>query len=296
LVIPQDHYTVPQILHNKSPLHWHKTFAFGNTKLGYCGSGIHKGPPCQIQQLLTLNFQSYDFSLIGGFLVLFPVFTLTTNYPLISITLRNNIQVLGERVKFIKNWKYSSFCFSALAAVPPIILAFLTDNVSELVGVTGGLAGLFIQYTFPGLLVLFARIKMNQLLAEKEQAKLIPSIENESDNLLSKHNQKEKNQEKAVSSFSVNNDLNNDGINLNNDGVTNGSNSGGSEKNNLFKRIIEKLKKFYYLSRPIKNNVHSSPFKNVIWIIFVLVFSIIALVINLYSIVYCRVYPNSKQC
>ena len=120
-------------------------FAFGEQPFETCSNRIHDGPPCEIQALFTLNFTTYRYTLIAAFLALFPVFTLTSNYPLIAITLRNNTQILFEKVKIIHEWKYNSYLFSALASIPPIILAFAYQNISTLVSFTGGFAGLFIQ-------------------------------------------------------------------------------------------------------------------------------------------------------
>ena len=54
------------------------------------------GPACRIQGPYTLNFASYHVRLVAHFLTLFPVFTLTSNFPLISITLRNNVRALAR--------------------------------------------------------------------------------------------------------------------------------------------------------------------------------------------------------
>jgi hypothetical protein len=50
--------------------------------------------PCEILSVYSNSFVSYPIKWIGIFLAVFPVFTLSTNYPLISITLRNNIAQL----------------------------------------------------------------------------------------------------------------------------------------------------------------------------------------------------------
>lgn len=49
---------------------------------------------CAIQGPYTLNFANFHVRALADFLTLFPVFTLTSNYPLISITLRNNVRAL----------------------------------------------------------------------------------------------------------------------------------------------------------------------------------------------------------
>ena len=53
----------------------------------------------EINDLYTLNFQPdpeepWYMKVIHYFLSLFPVFTLSTNFPIIAITLRNNLQTL----------------------------------------------------------------------------------------------------------------------------------------------------------------------------------------------------------
>lgn len=82
-------------------------FAFGENPNPHCSP--YPSAACVIQSLYTLNFSSYsiqqhwftpcflyytDIRPIAIFLTLFPVFTLSTNFPLISITLRNNLMVL----------------------------------------------------------------------------------------------------------------------------------------------------------------------------------------------------------
>ena len=53
----------------------------------------------EINDLYTLNFQpepdeAWYMKVIHYFLSLFPVFTLSTNFPIIAITLRNNLKTL----------------------------------------------------------------------------------------------------------------------------------------------------------------------------------------------------------
>jgi hypothetical protein len=57
-----------------------------------------------VEDLYTLNFQPNEqghqvvtnVKFFEYFLALFPVFTLSTNFPIIGITLRNNLQVTGS--------------------------------------------------------------------------------------------------------------------------------------------------------------------------------------------------------
>ena len=62
-------------------------FAFGDQAFAHCSVRIHDGPPCQIQELFSLNFTTYHNTFIAAFLALFPVFTLTSNYVSVSISI-----------------------------------------------------------------------------------------------------------------------------------------------------------------------------------------------------------------
>ncbi|MPC76903.1 Transmembrane protein 104 [Portunus trituberculatus] len=91
------------------------------------------------------------------FLLMFPVFTLSTNFPIIAITLRNNLKSLCLR----ENRRYSFFTsrclFPLLAIIPPTLVGLATSDVEILVGITGAYAGSFIQYIVPATLVYYAR-------------------------------------------------------------------------------------------------------------------------------------------
>ena len=79
------------------------------------------------------------------FLLMFPVFTLSTNFPIIAITLRNNLKSLCLR----ENRRYSFFTsrclFPLLTIIPPTLVGLATSDVEILVGITGAYAGSFIQ-------------------------------------------------------------------------------------------------------------------------------------------------------
>ncbi|XP_054723410.1 transmembrane protein 104-like, partial [Uloborus diversus] len=125
----------------------------------------------KLQDMYTLNFEPQNcndthagesiipqnFSFIRYFLALFPVFTLSTNFPIIAITLRNNLKSL-----FLKdNKNYGIFVdkllFPILAVIPPVVIAFITEDLTILVGITGSYAGAAIQYVVPALLVYYSR-------------------------------------------------------------------------------------------------------------------------------------------
>ena len=125
------------------------------------------------------------FSLfIQYFLSLFPVFTLSTNFPIIAITLRNNLKALfdvvdeededlddsngsdgysgvsirGRRSTPTRFCKLLAKCgFPLMAILPPFMVAIFVENVQVLVSVTGSYAGAGIQYIIPIFLVFHAR-------------------------------------------------------------------------------------------------------------------------------------------
>lgn len=123
-----------------------------------------------VETMYTLNFEPQNCNATGSdkdiidrvpvlqyFLTLFPVVTLSTNFPIIAITLCNNLKSL-----FLKdNHQYSFFVerllFPVLSTIPPVAIAFATSDLQILVGITGSYAGAVIQYVVPALLVYYAR-------------------------------------------------------------------------------------------------------------------------------------------
>lgn len=96
--------------------------------------------------------------LLSYFLALFPVFTLSTSFPVVTITLRNNLKQLfvgrddSEYGFFVRR-----LFFPLLALLPPTLVALVTSDVQLLVGITGSYAGVGVQYIVPALLVFYAR-------------------------------------------------------------------------------------------------------------------------------------------
>ncbi|CAK8691106.1 unnamed protein product [Clavelina lepadiformis] len=111
-----------------------------------------------LQDIYTLNFQdscdTTNVAFLRYFLGLFPVFTLSTNFPIIAVTLRNNLQSLFKKTS---SFYINRILYPTLAIAPPIGVAFATNNLTILVGVTGSYAGAGVQYVIPAFLVLLAR-------------------------------------------------------------------------------------------------------------------------------------------
>uniref|UniRef100_A0A7E4VV90 Aa_trans domain-containing protein n=1 Tax=Panagrellus redivivus TaxID=6233 RepID=A0A7E4VV90_PANRE len=153
-----------------------------------------------VQDVYTLNFFHDDTSLLYGlidhFLVLFPVFTLTSSYIIVAITLSNNIRVLismvtGEQSTNVDNTESEALLdsgsedastiplrqlttpspavetgflnFAILYLVPfvaillPTMLSLFKDDVLILASVTGSYPGVGVQFVIPSLLVIGAR-------------------------------------------------------------------------------------------------------------------------------------------
>jgi amino acid permease len=112
---------------------------------------------------------------IDYFLNLFPVFTLSTNFPIIAITLRNNLEVmvtsLPGRFPTISE-KAGYVVFPLLALVPAALIALATEDVGILVTITGAYAGAGIQYVIPVSHVWLARRRLAQLLGEQPSRQL----------------------------------------------------------------------------------------------------------------------------
>lgn len=127
-----------------------------------------------LEDLYTLNFvpsgieqTSIFFKIIEYFLSFFPVFTLSASFPIISITLRNNLQTMFLDTSQLDayNFLVRRICFPLLAIVPPIMVTYYTDSLTKLVEFTG-YAGTGIQYLIPVCLVYSARRTCTDLLGQ----------------------------------------------------------------------------------------------------------------------------------
>lgn len=126
-----------------------------------------------IKDLYTLNFiqeddrnQSIFLKILAYFLALFPVFTLSASFPIVAITLKNNLQTIFLDTHRLQSYNYClrKVIFPILTIVPPICVTMFTENVSNLVGFTGGYGGAAIQYLIPIALVYSARRTCRNLL------------------------------------------------------------------------------------------------------------------------------------
>lgn len=120
----------------------------------------------QLDDLYTLTFfrelrhREIVLRIVGYYLALFPVFTLSTNFPIISITLRENLKDLARvMLKREKPFPFlvDRIVFPLIAITPPIVIAFATENVEVLVSITGSFPGVGVQYIIPATLAFAGR-------------------------------------------------------------------------------------------------------------------------------------------
>ena len=148
-------------------------------------SGVFAFRPSEMQPLYSLDFfnpsDPYWKLVFGIYLALFPVFTLSASFPIISVTLRENIKCLVKLIfaephirEFLgkdpieadKSVKFpfviDRFLFPVLALAPPIVIAYATQQIDILVSITGSFPGVGVQYVIPTTLVLFAHYKFKK--------------------------------------------------------------------------------------------------------------------------------------
>lgn len=121
-----------------------------------------------LEDLYSLNFIHYEDSgifgkIIGFFLGAFPLFPMSTSFPIIAITLQSNLKNLFlDRCVDSRNFVVNRLIFPSLAVLPPVIVALTTHNIKYLVEITGTYAGVMVQYIIPVILVFYARKKCFQ--------------------------------------------------------------------------------------------------------------------------------------
>ncbi|CAH1170348.1 unnamed protein product [Phaedon cochleariae] len=116
-----------------------------------------------LNDLYSLNFIYYEDSsvitkIIGFFLVIFPLFPMSTSFPIIAITLQSNLKnLMLDQSVHTPNVIVNRLVFPTLAVVPPVVVALCTHNIKTLVEITGSYAGVLVQYVVPAILVVYAR-------------------------------------------------------------------------------------------------------------------------------------------
>ncbi|CAF4323550.1 unnamed protein product [Rotaria sp. Silwood2] len=116
------------------------------------------------EDLYTLNFRPTTQcthsnvnvpKVLAYFISLFPVFTLSSSFPIIGITLRNNLETVLKSCLNVK--RKQRFLLVIFVLLLPCTVSILIENINFLVGFTGSYAGVAVQYVIPALLVYNAR-------------------------------------------------------------------------------------------------------------------------------------------
>ena len=135
-------------------------------------------PGDQIEVLNILTFfkpeasDSFDWRLaMGSVLVLLPILTLCSAFPVTAIILRKNIKaatlftIKGITKKDVKiPVVVDRLLFPLLAIVPPLVISYATQNIELIGSITGAFPGIFIQCVMPAAFVLAARYRIKKAL------------------------------------------------------------------------------------------------------------------------------------
>lgn len=129
----------------------------------------------RVEDLYTLNFWSDDCNnqvsksvlFLDYYLALFPVFTLSTSFPIIAITLRNNMKNMFVKENADYNFFVDKLLFPTISVTVPAVLALAVSDLQKLVGVIGSFAGAGVQYFIPCVLVVAARSRAKAQFTSK---------------------------------------------------------------------------------------------------------------------------------
>ena len=122
-----------------------------------------------IDDLYTLNFvDKPDVPYVLGIIIgLLPVFTISSLFPLVAITLRNNLIVLFSGIPYYKARKLSPLkeriLFTLIALIPAYVIAFIMRDVKVLVTITGTYPGTCIMFILPAFFSHLGRKKLSAL-------------------------------------------------------------------------------------------------------------------------------------
>ncbi|CAH8503068.1 unnamed protein product [Schistosoma intercalatum] len=231
-----------------------------------------------IEDIYTLNFlpnnEFIDISqipytlalIIGYFLCLFPVFALTSSFPIVGTSLLGNIFSLCNFFSAFGSDRAQNilkYTLPFVVLLPPLGIALITNNVGYLTGFTGAIFGSGIQYIIPALLVFKARRYFTHCVPLKESYLETTTDLQQSDDTTSATVG-----EQMIQPNSSNNNTENENIMY---GSTNDITTPHSVS------IIGKCSNHHLLSI----SMHASPFQNFFWIIIALIWALFCTIIVL---------------
>eukprot|EP00656_Telonema_subtile_P025520 TRINITY_DN27584_c0_g1_i3.p1 TRINITY_DN27584_c0_g1~~TRINITY_DN27584_c0_g1_i3.p1 ORF type:complete len:469 (+),score=111.80 TRINITY_DN27584_c0_g1_i3:129-1535(+) len=130
--------------------------AFKNAH-GDCPS--EPGPPCEINKLYNLNFSSYHVKFLAKLLDAYPVLMVAL-YPLLSITLRNNLLALLENVGTQLDPVMRQNLFTLTATLPMLLFAYAKPDIAKVTSITGAYFGCCIMYLIPAFLAMKSQAQL----------------------------------------------------------------------------------------------------------------------------------------
>lgn len=76
-----------------------------------------------------------------------------------SVVIKSSLNLFLSKALFKKTQSFyiNQLLYPTLAILPPIVIAFVTNDLTTLVGVTGSYAGAGVQYVVPATLIYYAR-------------------------------------------------------------------------------------------------------------------------------------------
>ncbi|KAL3694962.1 hypothetical protein R1sor_008613 [Riccia sorocarpa] len=144
-----------------------------------------------VRDPVTFNFPPQVYGFIGDALFLFPVFTLSSSFPMILITLRNNLDILfqltygGSKSSQAEKGdlaKQRQIILTLISVVPPVVCAFLAQHfglsVDSLVGTSGAFAGCIVMFFIPASFVYLSRKVVKETIENSKAPMKYYSTEN----------------------------------------------------------------------------------------------------------------------
>nr|CAH8838927.1 unnamed protein product [Trichobilharzia regenti] len=241
-----------------------------------------------IEDLYTLNFIPdqafidishipYTIALIFGyFLCLFPVFALTSSYPIIGTSLLGNIYSLCSFFPVFQGGKAKTalkYSLPFIVALPPLCIALITDNVGYLTGFTGAIFGSGIQYIIPGVLVYKARRQLSNFIISSSNSVVTIRTDGEHQNNSSSSNDMRTVHDDAMIQTTSSNTAESNEVYNSTECLT-------TAANNL-PQTVSIIDKYSYHRLTAKFTMHASPFQSIAWILFIFVWAIFCIVIVL---------------
>ncbi|XP_069502671.1 transmembrane protein 104-like [Ambystoma mexicanum] len=127
-----------------------------------------------IQSIVVLNFADCSVIPIMVFIYLLGLYTtfkVSAVFPLNAVTLTENLFVIFSHVPYARNSVVHKVVFPLLTLIPPIAVAFATNNIEMIVGITGSYTMMVIQYIITPVLVHFSRKDVDEKFGKDIQIK-----------------------------------------------------------------------------------------------------------------------------